>query len=803
MTTITMNTTTTTTIMKKTSFAGPSSRHHYHHSLKCAALGMLVVVAISFFHVSSFAEHDTLANNLIVVAKDKNETAMKTTVTKSTTTRTTLANSIRASQVEDVVALLSLSSKGKLAVERASPLPRFLFGMLSTESDKEKVRRQVIRRTYLSVYHQDNDDLNKDDDIRRLRHRICTVHDLQNEIRTQQSTLLQRNCIFVYAFVVGGNPQGPTELMVHDDKNESSIPLTLPSSLVNPKDTDDEQEKEDDIVYLNIRENMNAGKSQTFFAYGASIADELGIEYIAKVDTDAVIWPHHFFDEMTKFNVTKDNNVATYGGFTYGKKERNYVKPFSPCPGNSKCPVKGYYMGAFYFVSTDLAKYVTGPYCPRQQLKYSTEATKKSGIVKKSFIQGTKDGAEDASFGNFVHSYTGHDKLRYITMGRMPYFITQLPAMTHPVKDPADFERYYHLRNLVDRCNNVIAHDPANDDISAAVCHKSLFGTIDLYSVIEWAVYHRLLGFDHIFMTYLKGVEKLRGFDELQALPFLTLNLNPDGEDIILTERSYLGKPGYHSLAGKCDQRCLVQRCLQQDARDYDWLLLTDADEFLWFNQTTSVKQFLMDHDDYNYLSFGKYMYSIKHAAPTSNSSSSHVRTSSGFYGENLPYRGPKYCARRTADGNVVEPCVSFPGLSKVMVRPSVFGVGKNHKYVQVHGHALSLDKYNNVTVKPQFAQTSIHFPMEHAHLKEWAGANGPDWPTPFVHPDATMASSTSTSDSSASSFTIRTEEELPFQGWESYTAGGEEGVAMTYDSHLKEWFGYVAQRGSLVLEEQ
>ncbi len=44
-----------------------------------------------------------------------------------------------------------------------------------------------------------------------------------------------------------------------------------------------------------------------------------------------------------------------------------------------------------------------------------------------------------------------------------------------------------------------IPDDPYN--ITAAICHKSLFGNIDLWMVLDWVAYHRLLGFDRIFMT--------------------------------------------------------------------------------------------------------------------------------------------------------------------------------------------------------------------------------------------------------------------------------------------------------------
>jgi hypothetical protein len=75
--------------------------------------------------------------------------------------------------------------------------------------------------------------------------RICSLSDIQNHRATFE------DCQIAYAFFLGGNPDGPTELL----KPNSSFPITI----VNPP------ADEDDVVYLNIKENMEDGKSQTWF----------------------------------------------------------------------------------------------------------------------------------------------------------------------------------------------------------------------------------------------------------------------------------------------------------------------------------------------------------------------------------------------------------------------------------------------------------------------------------------------------------------------------------------------------------
>ena len=70
-----------------------------------------------------------------------------------------------------------------------------------------------------------------------------------------------------------------------------------------------------------------------------------------------------------------------------------------------------------------------------------------------------------------------------------------------------------------------------NNNITTAVCHKALFGSVDLDRVQKWATYHWDLGFDHIYIYHVPSVQSEEGFQNLKALPYVTLIATPgEGE---------------------------------------------------------------------------------------------------------------------------------------------------------------------------------------------------------------------------------------------------------------------------------
>ena len=132
-----------------------------------------------------------------------------------------------------------------------------LFGIFFTLSEEESERRQMIRDKYLALSKVDE--------------RVCNI---------QRYRKNRFGCRLVYAFVVGSLEEGPT--LHHND----SEPLVVePADLKLYGDI----VLEEDVAYLNIKENMEYGKSLTWFKYGASIVKELKIDYIGKIDSDAYL----------------------------------------------------------------------------------------------------------------------------------------------------------------------------------------------------------------------------------------------------------------------------------------------------------------------------------------------------------------------------------------------------------------------------------------------------------------------------------------------------------------------------------
>jgi len=221
------------------------------------------------------------------------------------------------------------------------------------------------------------------------------------------------------------------------------------------------------------------------------------------------------------------------------------------------------------------------------------------------------------------------------------------------------------LPNVVQRSLHI--RPGSYNNITAAICHKSLFGDIDLWMVLDWVAYHRLLGFDRIFMSYLPEVRKLDGFDELESLPYVTLFENTEGTIKTINDKGYqrLGAPTALNASQLAADGCIVtgqtptaqllleSRCLDHDAKGFDWVLLADADEYLRFHQNIGVKEFLNQRKQYDYLSFGKWMYTMKHRVNA---------TTTGFRLENYPFTPGNFCTMQSKRGKPLQVCARKNG---------------------------------------------------------------------------------------------------------------------------------------------
>lgn len=216
--------------------------------------------------------------------------------------------------------------------------------------------------------------------------------------------------------------------------------------------------------------------------------------------------------------------------------------------------------------------------------------------------------------------------------------------------------------------------------ISAAICHPTLFGTdIQLARLFAFCSYYRLLGFDHIFFWHTPEIRTLEHFHELQSLPYVTLT-------------EYTPKEGEKYYG----QRQVMEMCLNdaQFAASYDWALSIDADEYLWFRDKISVKDFIvMQHPQYNYFSFSKWSYTQMHAVV--------IEKDSGFDLDHWAFTGGSFCNREY--GNTL--CPTYKGRCKILAKPSVYP----YPSFQLHGLVENLK-----------AKDAIQLDTSEAHLKEW-----------------------------------------------------------------------------------
>ncbi|KAL3944912.1 MAG: hypothetical protein SGBAC_001003 [Bacillariaceae sp.] len=220
--------------------------------------------------------------------------------------------------------------------------PTMLMGIFTMDSTNDAKRREMIRKTWISFYG-----------TTIAANRICSLQELIEN---------SNSCQLAYTFVLGGNNGGPTELLDHN----SSYPMNIPCRLQYGSEQDTS-----DTVCLNIQENMEEGKSQTWFKYATTVLQDHGyFDYIGKMDSDTLLYPGIFFKQVLQKIPKYPNNARVYGG-DYRFKPPNMVGPV-------------YMGGHFYFVSSDLAEYLVSSECPR------------SAVDKR---------IEDVSIGNFVHSH--------------------------------------------------------------------------------------------------------------------------------------------------------------------------------------------------------------------------------------------------------------------------------------------------------------------------------------------------------------------------------------------------------------
>lgn len=265
---------------------------------------------------------------------------------------------------------------------------KILLGVFSTEREKQFSRRQLIRNTYLK--ESENDE------------RVCNLYKYQ-ELMDQKKWEEADKCVILFCFVVG-HPDGHDET----DHFQSDRPLALSPDNVPHEGMDD------DVVYLNIRENMVTGKTPVYFKWAASISTKYNIDYIVKLDDDTMLSMSHLFHDIVAPLPPYPFNKRYYGGkivdaMQCGVHIYEYCKLIVP---------NGYIAGQFYFLSPDLAHAVSTDDQPR--------------------ISNTK--IEDLDLGRAVFRFSDQyrQSIKIVTHSK------QYKAWKHPIKDSEEWMKLWN-----------------------------------------------------------------------------------------------------------------------------------------------------------------------------------------------------------------------------------------------------------------------------------------------------------------------------------------------------------------------
>jgi len=226
------------------------------------------------------------------------------------------------------------------------------------------------------------------------------------------------NCRFVYTFVLaGGGSNRPQVCYWGDDycgTNISSYHLEKPPPNSSDALLHEWVEYNQDITFLNIHENMNGGKSESWYTHASALvnfhpnSDDFKIDFIGKIDSDTILHIHNFFlwertfeeffflDEQPQQQQSANGTTTTT---TYAQLDTPYAvfgtsKYRKDCAGrgsgyicddpNFHAPLLWY--GAFQMITKQLAKHA---YLNETSLEQKQAAFMPSG--------------EDLSFSNMIY----------------------------------------------------------------------------------------------------------------------------------------------------------------------------------------------------------------------------------------------------------------------------------------------------------------------------------------------------------------------------------------------------------------
>jgi Galactosyltransferase len=223
----------------------------------------------------------------------------------------------------------------KISDRRHSGRLRVLIGITTADFENDI----VYRKRHRALFRLWNDT------------RVCTLTQLKQELDNNR-------CQLIYTFVAGGNPDASTVLLDGSRSFEVSGHQQHSAAITS------QDYNRPDMTLLNIRENMNDGKSQTWMAYGAQLARKYDIDYVGKCDTDTLLHLHEFFHFAYRNLPPAPYNHNLYVG---ALRDKAYWPQHSTAEERVKYEsyfgihyegVHLYVAGQFYILSSDLATFV-------------------------------------------------------------------------------------------------------------------------------------------------------------------------------------------------------------------------------------------------------------------------------------------------------------------------------------------------------------------------------------------------------------------------------------------------------------
>ena len=259
-----------------------------------------------------------------------------------------------------------------LPSSRQQPIS-LLLGIFFETGIDHAAQREFIRKTYLDI----GDD------------RICTL----SEFMRQTEEDYYRVCTVPYTFVIGAGGDNQPTTHLEDELS----PLTVET------DSRGNVDSEGDCTYLNIRENINDGKSPTYMKFAAQIADEYGIDYISKMNQyPASLSMYHLFQFMNDDLPMAPYNRRMYGGSPVVSYKHDSI----------------YASGrGFYFVSADLAAYVGLHLSPEE---------------RQALVDSEKP-AEDMDMGSFI--YSNPNPIKFVNLSSESILSDNLMSSKNTIMD--------------------------------------------------------------------------------------------------------------------------------------------------------------------------------------------------------------------------------------------------------------------------------------------------------------------------------------------------------------------------------